>query len=87
MLWELLSDGVRNVAYKFQAGEAVEYSPVGRSVGRFTVVRQMPFEDTDGVRKYRIRSVKEGFERTVSEHDLKATAEAESAYTEGPSRR
>lgn len=72
---------------KFEVGDAVEYSPLGRSVGRYTVIRQMPFEDTDAVRKYRIRSVKEGFERTVSEHELRATEEAESAYTDMPSRR
>jgi hypothetical protein len=79
--------GGAKVKYKYKVGDAVEYSPIGRTVGRFTVIRQMPFEDTAGVRKYRIGSVQEGFERTVVEHDLKTALAGESAYKDGPVRR
>ena len=55
---------------KFGAGQAVEYKPMGCSVGYFTVVRPMPEEHGEYDRKYRIKSEHEGFERNVLECDL-----------------
>ena len=68
------------MSFKYAIGQTVEYGPMGKSVGRFTVGRHMPIEDGDGERKYRIKSISEGFERTVAEHDLTATDKPESAY-------
>jgi hypothetical protein len=56
--------------FKYQVGQSVEYKPVGRGVGLFSVVRQMPDEHTAVDRRYRIKSEHEGFERNVMECDL-----------------
>lgn len=66
--------------FKFAIGEAVEYSPMGRSAGRYTVTRHQPVEDSDGTRRYRVKSSNEGYERTVAEHDLTSTYVADSGY-------
>ena len=55
------------MAFKFSVGQAVEYRPAQQQPGMFFIVRHLPQEDGDSDRKYRIRSLKEGFERTVSD--------------------
>ena len=58
------------MAFKYSIGQAVEYTPMRQSAGLFEVIRHMPEEDGAGDRKYRIKSLMEGFERTVNEFDL-----------------
>jgi hypothetical protein len=72
------------MAHKFSVGQAVEYQPIGAQVGYFTVVRQMPEEFQAIDRKYRIKSVQEGFERNVLECDLSPAIVPEELY--GPLR-
>ena len=67
--------------FKFTAGQAVEYKPIGGNAGLFTVVRQMPEEFRAVDRKYRIKSQQEEFERNVLECDLSASDEPESTYS------
>jgi len=62
------------MSFKFAVGQAVEYKPVGASVGLFKVTRQMPEEFQAIDRRYRIKSDHEGFERNVMECDLNAAA-------------
>ena len=69
------------MAFKFPVGHAVEYKPQGRSAGLFEVTRHMPEEDGAAGRKYRIKSVREDFERTVTEYDLEPADISEGAYT------
>ena len=59
--------------FKYQVGQSVEYKPIGRGVELFNVVRQMPDEHTAVDRRYRIKSEREGFERSVMECDLGAS--------------
>ena len=66
--------------FKFEVGQAVEYTPRGGAPGLFTVLRQMPEEFQAYDLKYRIRNQREGFERTVLECDLTATNGGEDAY-------
>ena len=66
--------------FKYEVGQAVEYKPVGRGVGLFNVVRQMPDEHTAVDRKYRIKSEREGFERSVMECDLSASEISPASY-------
>ena len=68
------------MAHKFSVGQAVEYKPIGAQVGYFRIVRQMPEEFQAIDRKYRIKSVQEGFERNVLECDLSPTKGGEDAY-------
>ena len=57
--------------YRYAVGADVEFRPIGGKVGLFKVLRQMPEEQQgSSVRKYRIKSVSEEFERTVSETEL-----------------
>jgi len=70
------------MAFKFSIGQAVEYRPVGQPAGLFKVVRHMPQEDSTSDRKYRIKSLQEGFERTVNEVDLFPANMSEGAYPE-----
>ena len=70
------------MAFKYSIGEAVEYTPKGKSAGLFEVIRHMPEEDGASDRKYRIKSLKEGFERTVGEFDLQPADLSEGAYPE-----
>ena len=70
------------MAFKFRIGQAVEYRPTQGVPGLFTVVRHLPEEDSSEQRKYRIKSLKEGFERTVSEYDLQPADLSEGAYGE-----
>ena len=70
------------MAFKYFIGQAVEYKPLGRPAGLFKVVRHMPKEDTTSDRKYRIKSLREGFERTVNEVDLSPADITEGAYPE-----
>ena len=72
------------MAHKFAVGQAVEYKPVGAQVGYFIVVRQMPEEFQAIDRRYRIKSVQEGFERNVLECDLSPSIIPEEQY--GPLR-
>ena len=72
------------MSFKFAVGQAVEYKPVGASVGLFKVTRQMPEEFQAIDRRYRIKSDHEGFERNVMECDLNETVGPEQAYA--PSR-
>ena len=67
--------------FKFGVGDAVEYKPVGRGIGLFNVIRQMPDEHTAVDRKYRIKSECEGFpERNVMECDLTSSAMSPTNY-------
>jgi hypothetical protein len=66
--------------FKFAVGQAVEYKPIGGNTGLFTVVRRMPEEHGAVDRKYRIKSVREGFERSVLECDLSPSDKPESMY-------
>ena len=66
--------------FKYAVGQAVEYKPIGGTVGLFTVVRRMPEEHGAFDRKYRIKSGREGFERSVLECDLSASDQPESMY-------
>jgi hypothetical protein len=68
------------MAFKFSVGQAVEYRPIGAQVGYFTVVRQMPEEFQAVDRRYRIKSVHEGFERNVLECDLSPSIIPEEQY-------
>ena len=68
------------MAFKFAIGEAVEYKPTQQQAGLFKVVRHLPQEDGASDRRYRIKSLKEGFERTVSEFDLQPADLSEGAY-------
>jgi hypothetical protein len=70
------------MAFKFFVGQAVEYKPLGNPAGLFEVIRHMPEEDSTSDRKYRIKSLKEGFERTVNEGDLSEADLREGAYPE-----
>ena len=70
------------MAFKFSVGQAVEFTPMGQSAGLFEVIRHMPEEDGATGRKYRIKSLKEGFERTVSEYDLQPADLTDGAYPE-----
>jgi len=71
---------VHNMAHKFSVGQAVEYKPIGAQVGYFKVVRLMPEEFQAIDRKYRIKSVQEGFERNVLECDLSPSIIQEEQY-------
>ena len=66
--------------FKYDVGQTVEYKPIGGNIGLFTVVRRMPEEHGAFDRKYRIKSVREGFERSVLECDLSASDKPESMY-------
>ena len=70
------------MAFKFSVGQAVEYKPQGQSAGLFEVIRHMPEEHGATGRKYRIKSLREGFERTVTEYDLEPADLSEGAYPE-----
>ena len=69
-----------NVSHKFAVGQVVEYKPIGKKVGLFKVVRQMPEEFQAADWKYRIRSDQEGFERNVLECDLSPSIVPEQEY-------
>jgi hypothetical protein len=56
--------------FKYNVGEAVEYTPIGANVALFVVVRQMPEEFQAADRRYCIQSAQEAFERNVMECDL-----------------
>ncbi len=66
------------MTFKFDKGQSVEYKPVGGKVGLFQVTRQMPEEFQAFDRKYRIKCVSEGFERSVLECDLSPANKASS---------
>jgi hypothetical protein len=66
--------------FKFEVGQAVEYTPRGGAPGLFTVLRHMPEEFQAYDLKYRIRNQREGFERNVLECDLSPTKGGEDAY-------
>ena len=68
------------MAFKFSIGQAVEYKPMGRTAGLFSVIRHMPEEDGASDRKYRIKSLQEGFERTVHEFELQPADMTDGAY-------
>jgi hypothetical protein len=70
------------MAFKYSIGQAVEYKPAQQQPGLFKVVRHLPEEDGASDRKYIIKSLKEGFERTVSEYDLQPADLSEGAYPE-----
>ena len=75
-------DKVQEMGSKFLIGQAVEYKPLGQPAGLFKVIRHMPQEDNTSDRKYRIKSLREGFERTVNEIDLAPADMADGAYPE-----
>jgi hypothetical protein len=75
------------MAFRFSLGQAVEYKPMGKSVGLFKVLRHMPEEDHAMAPKYLIKSLTEGFERVVHEFDLKPSDADESKYETVPTRR
>jgi hypothetical protein len=64
------------MTFKFDKGQNVEYKPVGGKIGLFEVTRRMPEEFRAVDRKYRIKCVGEGFERSVLECDLSPANEA-----------
>ena len=64
----------RNMSFKFGVGQAVDYKPPGERAGHFMVVRQMPEEPPAVERNYHIKSDQEGFQRSVLEHDLRASS-------------
>lgn len=66
--------------FKYEVGQAVEYKPVGCNVALFVVTRRMPEEFQAVDRKYRIKSVQEGFERNVMECDLSPSLLPEDQY-------
>ena len=68
------------MAFKFSVGQAVEFTPMGQSAGLFEVIRHLPEEDGAAGKKYRIKSLREGFERTVTEYDLRPADLAQGAY-------
>lgn len=68
------------MSFKYEVGQAVEYKPVGCNVALFVVTRIMPEEFQAVDRKYRIKSVEEGFERNVMECDLSPAALPENQY-------
>jgi hypothetical protein len=69
------------MSFKFSLGQAVEYKPMGRRAGLFSVIRHMPEEDGASDRKYRIKSLQEGFERTVYEFELQPADLTDGAYS------
>jgi hypothetical protein len=74
--------------FKFSVGQAVEYTPRGGTVGLYTVVQQMPEELQVFERRYRIKNLQEGFQRTVLEYDLGASdKQPEDFPTSSPLRR
>ena len=76
------------MSFKFAVGQTVEYKPAQGTVDLFTVIQQMPEEFKAIDRKYRIKSVQEGFERIVMECDLTATDKPEKMYAvQAPNRR
>jgi hypothetical protein len=75
------------MSFKFNVGQAVEYKPVGGIAGLYTVVRQMPEEFRAFDLKYRIKSEREGFERTVLECDLREVEKPELFRHEIPQKR
>jgi hypothetical protein len=70
--------------YKFLVGQTVEYTPIGGKAGLYTVVRQMPEEPTSSDLKYRIKSLREDFERNVLECQLSADVLPERDYGVAP---
>lgn len=66
--------------FRYQVGQSVEYKPVGRGIGLFSVIRQMPDEHTAVDRRYRIKSEHESFERNVMECDLSARVSLPVSY-------
>ena len=68
------------MAHKFSVGQAVEFKPIGSTVGCFTVVRHMPEEFQAFDLKYRIKSKQENFERSVLECDLSPSIVPETDY-------
>ena len=68
------------MAHKYCVGQAVEYKPIGAQIGYYKVIRQMPEEFQAVDRRYRIKSVQEGFERNVLECQLSSDVSAESEY-------
>ncbi len=66
--------------FKFDIGQAVEYKPIGKAVGLFTVVRQMPDEHNASDLRYRIKNQREGFERNVMECDLSVSSLPAACY-------
>ena len=72
------------MAHKYCVGQAVEYKPIGAQIGYYKVIRQMPEEFQAVDRRYRIKSVQEGFERNVLECDLSPALVSEELY--GPLR-
>ena len=71
--------GLVGMAFKFSVGQAVEYKPQGQSTGLFEVIRHMP-EEHGADKNYRIKSLREGFERTVTEYNLGPVDMSEGAY-------
>jgi hypothetical protein len=68
------------MTFKFSIDQAVEFKPLGQSIGLFKVVRHMPHEDRAPARKYLIKSLREGFERIVQEFELEEADNDESKY-------
>ncbi len=59
------------MSFKFLVGQAVEYTPIGKTKpGFFKIVRQMPKEDQAVDVYYRIKSETENYERNVAECQL-----------------
>ena len=74
------------MAYKFSAGQSVEFQIATGTVGLFEVVRQMPEEDRFADRYYRIMSVDNKSERIVMEEDL-SLANSRTEYAPAPKSR
>jgi hypothetical protein len=76
------------MSFKFVVGQAVEYWPAGQKApGLYTVIRQMPTEESAFDLKYLIKSKTEMYERNVLECELSADVGPEEQYAAQPSRR
>lgn len=69
------------MSFKFFAGQAVEYTPIGeKKASLYKIIRQMPKKEHAVDLKYRLKSKAESYERNVLECQLSADVGAESEY-------
>lgn len=63
------------MAFKFAVGETVSFDTMASKETVFVIVRQMPGEDGQNEQRYKIKAVKEGYERVVAESELNSKFE------------
>jgi hypothetical protein len=73
------------MSFKYKTGENVELEVAGVT-GLFEVVRHMPQEDRTSDHNYRIRSMRDGYERVAKETDL-SPQNKQSVYAPAPTSR